>query len=155
MGRKHNLFSRGDVIRTNPEKGFFGIAVVLDDGEKIELSDSRWSYPMCHIAVTPLIFQHEVSIEEIDSSNLKPLTFLRNYNLNGNILPYREEIMVHIYTTRNKANLPVIGKIDPSDMYREPLMWSPQGNRFFLYGDADASLGREAYLVWFGKNNAT
>jgi hypothetical protein len=32
--RKYNEFKKGDVIRTNPEEGFYGIAVVLDDGKK-------------------------------------------------------------------------------------------------------------------------
>lgn len=59
---KYSLFCKGDVIRTNPEKGFYGIAIVLDEGKKIELSPGNWSYPMCHIAITPLLFQFEVGI---------------------------------------------------------------------------------------------
>lgn len=35
---KFELFKKGDVIRTNPADGLYGIAVVLDDGEKQELS---------------------------------------------------------------------------------------------------------------------
>ena len=38
---KYSLFRKGDVIRTNPQKGFYGIAVVLDDGVKLELSPNK------------------------------------------------------------------------------------------------------------------
>ncbi len=64
--KKYSLFKRGDVIRTNPQDGFYGIAVVLDDGVKLELSPNKWSYPMCHIAITPLIYDYEVTISDID-----------------------------------------------------------------------------------------
>lgn len=39
---KCSFFKRGDVIRTNPQTGFYGIAVVLDDGVKVELSPNNW-----------------------------------------------------------------------------------------------------------------
>ena len=64
--KKCSLFCKGDVIRTNPEKGFYGIAIVLDEGKKIELSSGHWSYPMCHIAITPLLFRFEANIDDID-----------------------------------------------------------------------------------------
>lgn len=46
-------FSKCDVIRTNPETGFWGIAVVLSEGRRIEIASGKMSYPMCHIAITP------------------------------------------------------------------------------------------------------
>lgn len=33
--RKYYEFKKGDVIRTNPEEGFYGVAVVLDDGKSM------------------------------------------------------------------------------------------------------------------------
>jgi hypothetical protein len=53
---KVNLLNKGDVIRTNPEEGFWGIAIILSEKEK-----TTESYPKCHIAITPLLLQHEVS----------------------------------------------------------------------------------------------
>lgn len=54
MAKKKKInFCKGDIIRTNPENGFYGVAVVLNDGVKLELSPGRFSYPMCHIAITP------------------------------------------------------------------------------------------------------
>lgn len=149
--KKYSIFTKGDVIRTNPEKGFYGVAIVLDDGKKID-----YFYPMCHIAVTPLLFQHEITMEDIDISQLKPMTFIRNYSsIDGKIRieGYRKEFVIHVYTTRNVAGLPVIGKVEPEIVYDEPLLWEPQADRFFWCGNVDEYLGREAYISWCRENN--
>jgi len=36
---------------------------------------------MCHIAVTPLIYDFEVAMEDIDISQLYPMRYMRCYNL--------------------------------------------------------------------------
>lgn len=154
MGTKYGLFSKGDVIRTNPSDGFYGIAVVLDDPVKLELSPGRWSHPMCHIAITPLVFQHEISLDDIVIADLKPTSFLTHKLIDGKSVPYRLDLCIGIYTNRNKVHLPIIGKIDPSHIYTEPLLWTPQGDRFFLYGDVSASLGAEAYVNWKKENSS-
>lgn len=146
--RQHSIFYRGDIIRTNPEKGFYGIAVVLDDGERMEISPGRWSYPMCHIAVTPLIFQFEVDIDDIDMSALKPMMFFTYFGQAEKKIPWREKLCIDIYTTRNKPNLPIIGKIDPILVYDSPLPFIVSENGFHLCGDVDSFLGREAYVKW-------
>lgn len=51
------LLKKGDVISTKPHESFWGIAVVLSE---IEKTPER--HPMCHIAITPLIFQHKVKL---------------------------------------------------------------------------------------------
>lgn len=153
--KKYSLFKRGDVIRTNPQDGFYGIAVVLDDGVKLELSPNKWSYPMCHIAITPLIYDFEVTINDIDLAQLYPLRFLRCYSLDNIPEFFKEELLVHIHTTRNVAELPVIGNIDPSNIYQNELSWQPKSDRFFFRGDIQKYLGREAYLNWLDKNRIT
>ena len=151
--KKYNAFCKGDIIRTNPEPGFYGVAVVLDDGERSELSPGRWSYPMCHIAITPLLFQFEINIEDIDITTLKPMIFSTYHSKDAENVFWREELCIGIYTNRNKIGLPIIGKLDNTSLiYSEPLMWTPQGNRFFLYGDVKSSLGREAYISWCREN---
>ena len=152
---KYSLFRKGDVIRTNPQKGFYGIAVVLDDSVKLELSPNKWSYPMCHIAITHLIYDYEVTIEDIDIPQLHPLRFQRCYCLKNTPEFFKEELLVHIYTTRNVAELPVIGNINPSNIYRGDLSWEPQSDRFFFYGDVQKYLGREAYLNWLNISSTT
>ncbi|MBO5032352.1 MAG: hypothetical protein J6D08_10775 [Lachnospiraceae bacterium] len=151
---KYNVFCKGDVIRTNPEPGFYGVAVVLDDGQRIEISPGKWSNPMCHIAITPLLFQFEINIEDIDIAALKPMTFSAYYSKDGEKIPWREELCIGIYTNKNKIGLPIIGKVDNvSLIYSEPLTWTPQGDRFFLYGNVDSFLGRKAYISWCREKN--
>ena len=145
--KKYSLFSKGDVIRTNPEKGFYGIAVVLDEGQEMELSPGHWSYPMCHIAITPLLFQFEVNIDDIDISTLKPMTFLTHFKREDDkTIPWRAKLCIDIYTIRNKSNLPVIGNIDQAPICESHLAFTVSENGFHLCGDVDDSLGREAYI---------
>ena len=146
--RKYNEFKKGDVIRTNPEEGFYGIAVVLDDGKKLEMNTGKLSYPMCHIAITPLLFRHEVTMEEIDIKQLHPMTFMMCFALKGKPEFYREELLVHIYTTRNVIDLPIIGNIIPTLVYDAELSWEPGGDKFHWCGDIGNMFGREAYIQW-------
>ena len=150
MGRKkYSSFCKGDIIRTNPEKGFYGIAIVLDDGTKMELSLGRWSYPMCHIAITSLLYQFEVNMNDIDITALKPMTFSTYFEReDGMKIPWHDKLCVDIYTTRNKANLPVIGNVDPTPICNSPLPFQVSENGFHLCGDVDIFLGREAYISW-------
>ena len=147
--RKYNLFKKGDVIRTNPEHGFYGIAVVLSVPEKIEIAPGKWSYPMCHIAVTPHIFQYEVNMDEIEALDLKPLVFQEFFQRKDGVrIPWRIKPCVDIYTNRNKVNLPVIGNIDPTDIYSEPLLFEAHEDGYHLCGDVTLYLGRPAYISW-------
>lgn len=88
---------------------------------------------MCHIAITPLIYDYEVTINDIDLVQLYPLRFLRCYSLDNIPEFFKEELLVHIYTTRNVAELPVIGNIDPSNIYQNELSWQPKSDRFIEY----------------------
>ena len=147
--KRCELFKKGDVIRTNPEPHFYGIAVVLDDGVKLEIAPGKWSYPMCHIAITSLLYDFEVTMGDLDVSKFRPLLCNRCYHLKNTPEFYREELMIHIYTTRNVAQLPVIGNIDPSLIYQGKLDWKPGPDRFFWCGDISSYFGREAYLNWY------
>ncbi len=149
--KKAQILNKGDVIRTQPQEGFWGIAVVLSQREKTpEL------HPMCHIAITPLLFHHKVSFEEISIIDLKPLIFERIYNLPGYDIFSKEEICIGVYTRRNKPNLDIIGQIDPSLIYTGPLPFQPLHNlkiKWPLCGDPTISLGREAYITWERQNS--
>ena len=149
-------FSKGDVIMTNPEPGYYGIAVVLNDAASIELSPGRYSSPMNHIAITPLIFTRPITIDDLDKTELKAMTFKHYWNRTdneGNPILFGEILCIYIYTNRNKVNLPIIGKIDPSSIYEEPLLWDPHPDRFHLCGDVNTFLGREAYIQFCRDNN--
>ena len=142
------IFSKGDVIQTSPEDGYYGIAVVLDNGTRIELDTGKMSFPMCHIAITPLIYDHPVNVDNIDHSLLKPLIFNRCFCLKGQPTFYRRETMVHIYRNINSLHLPVIGKVNPMIVFPGELSWRPQGDIFYLCGEIDRLFGREAYIAW-------
>lgn len=100
------------------------------------------------IAVTPLIYDFEVAMEDIDISQLYPMRYMRCYNLKNIPKFYQEELLLNIYTTRNVDQLPVIGNIDPSNIYQGDLSWNPEPGKFHLCGDPQNHLGREAYLSW-------
>ena len=151
---KLKLLSKGDVILTNPEEGFWGIAVVLSEREK-----TSEFYPMCHIAITPVISQEEIQFSELDINDLVPLEFDRLYTLEyqkkykpKNFKPFeKKETCIGVYTRRNKANLKIIGKIDPKKIYNGPLPFEPKINSKItwpLCGDTDKNLGQEALIKW-------
>jgi len=136
----------GDVILTNPKEGFWGISVVLSEKEK-----TPERLPMCHIAITPLLFQHKVKFEEINIPDLVPLVFERVFSLKGREEFTREETCIGVYTRRNKENLEIIGSIDPTLVYNGPLPFEPWSDleiKWPLCGDPDKKLGREAYITW-------
>ena len=147
------LFQKGDVIMTTPEPGYYGVAVVLDDAKPTELSPGRLSYPMNHIMVTPLIFTKPISMDDITDERLVPLIFPVYFANNGNPIYWRDEVLICIYTNRNKAKLQIIGTVDASELYTEPLLWEPLSDRFFLCGDVNNNLGREAYIQYCRDNN--
>ena len=144
------LLNKGDVIRTNPHEGFWGIAVVLSEKEK-----TPERHPMCHIAITPLLFQYKVKFEEINIHNLIPLVFERIFKLKGKEEFSTEEICIGVYTRRYKVNLDIIGSIEPSLVYDGPLPFEPWDYlkiKWPLCGEPTENLGREAYINWERKN---
>jgi len=149
------LFNKGDVILTNPEKGFWGIAIVLSEREK-----TTESAPMCHIAITPLIFQKEVEFSELNFNSLIPLVFERNYTFEMQKRkrePFTKiETCIGVYTRYNKMNFKIIGNINPGTIYNGPLPFNPSfglETKYPLYGDTKQSLGREAFITWHRKND--
>jgi hypothetical protein len=150
------LFNKGDVILTNPEEGFWGIAVVLSEREK-----TPERLPLCHIAVTPLIFQREVSFSELNLDDFVPLEFERVYTFEKQKKKpeafSKTEICIGVYTRINKAKLKVIGSINPEKVYNGDLPFEPLYNlkiTFPLCGHVEKFwLGREALITWKRKNN--
>lgn len=143
---KTKLFNKGDVILTNPNEGFWGIGIVLSESEE----DLK-----CHIAITPLIYKHEVKFDELDIRNLKPLEFSRKYKLENIEEFTKKEICIGVYSRKNKYNLNIIGKVDSTLVYNGPLPFEPWHYleiKWPLCGFAENDLGREAYLNW--KNNS-
>lgn len=143
---KSKTLNRGQILLTRPENDFWGVAVVLSEREK-----TKDRLAVCHIAITPLIYDFRPNKEDIDVNLLKPLMFRRLYKIKGNEEFYKEEICIGIYTRRNKINLEVVGHIDPLKVYEGPLPFDPMTDleiKWPLYGDPSEKFGREAYLMW-------
>jgi len=137
-------FEQGDVIRTKPKEGYWGIAVVLSEKEKTDEF-----LPMCHIAITPLVFTHEVEFEELDLTQLKPLEFKRIYKHISDETLYKMETLIGVYTRRNKTKLQVIGKVQADKVYSGPLPFSPDYGlevTWPLCGDTSQRLGSDAII---------
>ena len=146
------LFQKGDVIMTTPEPGYYGVAIVLDDAKPMWLSPGRQSYPMNHIMITPLLFTKPVSMEDIARESLVPLVFSRYFDNKDDLVFWRDEVCIFIYTNRNKAQFQIIGTVETSELYKEPLLWNTLNDRFFLCGDVSNDLGREAYIQYCRDN---
>lgn len=143
---KSGILEKGQILLTKPEVGFWGIAVVLSQKEK-----TKDRLAICHIAITPLIYNFRPSIEDIDFNLLKPLRFKRTYEIKNNHEYFKEEICIGVYTRRNKIKIEVLGQIDPLKVYDGPLPFEPMtdlGITWPLYGDPSENFGREAYLTW-------
>lgn len=144
-------FKKGDVIRTNPRDGYWGIAIVLSEKEKTEEF-----YPMCHIAITPLIYTHEVSFDELNTEKILPLEFKRMYKHIPDKTLFKMETLIGVYTRKNKAKLSVIGNIETGSVYSGPLPFSPDYGleiTWPLCGDVTQQLGSEAVVHY--ERNAT
>jgi len=147
---KISLFKKGDIILTNPEENFYGIAVVLSETEK-----TPEAYPRCHIAITPLIFNRKIQFTELNIEELKPLEFERNYKLKDKEEFSKTEICIGVYTRRNKQSFEILGNINSENVYNGPLPFEPLIDleiTFPLCGEAGNYLGREAYINWERKN---
>ncbi len=147
---KIKLLNKGDVIRTNPEEGFWGIAIVLSEREK-----TPEFQPMCHIAITPLLFNHKVKFDEISFSEIKPLEFDQVYALKGKEEFSVRETCIYVYTRRNKVNLEIIGSIDPEKIYNGPLPYEPYYDlevKWKVCGEPSENLGRQAFIQWKREN---
>jgi hypothetical protein len=154
---KSGLFNKGDIILTNPQEGFWGIAVVLSERER-----TPEFLPMCHIAITPLVFKKEVELSELNISDLVPLEFEKHYTFalekgRRKREPFSKiETCIGVYTRRNKVNLKIIGNINPETVYAGPLPFSPDYGlevTFPLCGDVKPWLGNEATITYHRKNN--
>ncbi len=141
----NKLLNFGDVIRTNPVSGYWGIAIVLSEREKTIEFD-----PMCHIALTPLVFQHEVDISEL---RLEDLTVLEIEHYNFNPLGNNPESnkVIGVYSRIVNEATSVIGSIDPKPLYDGPLPFSPDYGleiTWPLCGNVDTRFGIQAITHW-------
>ncbi|HEY6019512.1 MAG TPA: hypothetical protein VIY48_06315 [Candidatus Paceibacterota bacterium] len=143
---KKKLLNKGDLIKTNPKNGYWGCAVVISEREKTDESD-----PMCHIAITDVIFRHDYVVGEIDTSKLRAMEFQRWIRLKPNEEYSRTETLIGVYSRKIKVPINIIGSIDPTGIYQGPLPFEPNHGldvKWPLCGNVTNSLGMEAVISW-------
>ncbi|WP_431095680.1 hypothetical protein [Polaromonas aquatica] len=138
----------GDVIRTNPDDGYWGCAIVLD---RFSLSPMFPKSEASHIATTGLVKKSLYELVDIDMSDLKPLLFEQHYQPTEDSPLYIKTVTcVEKYALLGKHKVDVIGTTDPLQIYGGPLCATfgdfPGG--FPLRMHIDRYLGNEALITW-------
>ena len=150
---KVELLKIGDVIKTHPQDGYWGCAIVLNARGKT----GRFN-PFVHIGTTPIIFRHDYQWDELASVSFTILEFDREVRLVPGIYPTRHETCICIYDARPHPDFPVIGHIDTSGVFSGPLGFEP-GNaangKWPWGGRIPSNLGIEAVVVWRSVHDRT
>ncbi|MFD2892584.1 hypothetical protein ACFS5J_11235 [Flavobacterium chuncheonense] len=154
---KYQLFNKGDVIQTNPEEGFYGIAIVLSQDE-----GTPKLHPRCHMLITAIISHNEIDFSQLNSNDFKLIEFETHYTFaleKRKREPFvRKEIIIPTYTRRNVSNLKVLANIETENLYNGELPFEAGqlNSGIYIRGHGDPEkklLGREAYINWKRKNN--
>ena len=137
------LLEVGDVIKTNPFEGFWVCSLVLSAREKTKDFNE-----LCHIAVTNSVFTHDFDISEIDRADQ---IILYKENRNGIKVP-----CINIYASRIKSGIEVMGNIDVSVLYKNPLAFEigdGSDGGWPSCGPVSKSIGYEAIHQWRSIND--
>ena len=146
MAVEKKLLNKGDVIKTNPREGYWGCAVVISEREKTEGRD-----PLCHIAITQIVFPYNYDFSELDTSKLKVMEFDRHYRLKPDEEFSKKETCIGVYSRKINVPIDIIGTIDPSNIYNGPLPFDPYYGlkvTFPLCGKVTKNLANEAIVTW-------
>src|SRR5512143_1812302 len=104
---------RGDVIKTHPREGYWGCAVVLTEPHAVE-----GLRPMCHIGITPLVFDHEYAWAEIEGRELSILEFDREVRIAPNNYGIRHETTHLRGGGRDRRQVPALWESRPAPRIR-------------------------------------
>lgn len=149
-----NPLRPGDVIRTHPQSGYWGCAVVLSARDS-----TPEFHPMCHIGTTTLIRKRKYSWNSVDPVDLKiaQLGFDVRIAPNEYVRAPKERICICIYSLRSANGLDIIGHVDPMQIYPHQLTFDVgdgTSGKFPLCGPIPNNLGHEAVVVWRRENDS-
>ena len=143
-----NPLTPGDVIRTHPQKGFWGCAVVLTARDSTEDF-----HPCCHIATLELIHKRKYSWKSVTPADLKIVNSTRSVRVAPH--EYIEEptsrLSIGIYTLKKLDGLDIIARIDPQQVYSKPLTFEVgdgSNGTFPLCGPVKGFTGNDAVINW-------
>ena len=143
-----NPLKPGDVIRTHPERGYWGCAVVLSARDSTADFD-----PMCHIATTTLIKPRRYAWRNISSFDLE----IASLSYDIRVVPSEwhpapeARLCIGIYSLKSAEKLDMIGHMDPKVLYPPDLTFEigdGTSGSFPLCGPIPEYLGHEAVIVW-------
>jgi hypothetical protein len=136
----------GAVLKTHPREGYWGCAVVLTAGGTVP-----GFLPLYHIGITPLVFRHDFSPQDLDGRELSILIFDRGVRLAPGTYAVRRETCIGIYALPRQLPLPVIGLTDPTKVFPGPLTYEAgdgTAGKFPLCGPLRPNIGGEAVIAW-------
>jgi hypothetical protein len=143
---KPPILNDGDVIKTHPNEGFWGCAVVLKSKDKTGRFD-----PLCLIGVTPIIFRHDFVWREVASLPFSVLEFDREIRQVPGQTQARHETCIGCFDARPHPELPTIGTVAVSEVFSGPLgfeVGDASDGKWPLCGRISPRLGYEAVLEW-------
>ena len=135
----------GDAIRTNPQDGYWGLAVVLD-----LFAMERSTKEYVHIGITPVVRRHKFALEHVIADEIRILDFEKHYSPNPDLTLKKTVPSIYKYPNVHVSALEVIGYLSPCDVYSGPLsthIGSDPG-AFPLTPHIDRYLGNEAVITW-------
>lgn len=144
---KSVILNKGDVIKTNPQNGYWGCALVLNVREHNDEFQ-----PLCLIAVTDFISKEDFSFAQLPVEKLSVLNIERSLRVGVNeYCDYGKEVCIEIHTRRMKSGQEVIGRIE-NFPFKMPVLTYEVGDgkglEYPLCGPITASLGFQAVIAW-------
>lgn len=143
-----NPLNSGDVIRTHPQRGFWGCAVVLSAQDSTDDF-----YPCCHIATLVLIRKRKYSWKSVSPGDLKIVNLTRDVRA----APYEyiedstSRLSIGIYSLKKIDGLDIIANVDPLQIYSKPLSFDVgdgSNGAFPLCGPIKGFTGNDAVINW-------
>jgi len=137
--KQKSLFVRtGDLLRSNPFSGYWVVSVVLATQERTDQFCE-----LCLVGVTTTVLSYEFTMDDID---IEKLALLRHPNL------FQVEVpCIYIYAAKLNDSVSVVGNIDSSHLYNEPLRFEigdGQNGKWPSCGKLEPSLGFQSVHSW-------
>jgi hypothetical protein len=134
---------KGDLIKSNPLDGFWVCSVVLTSRGK-----TNDFAPMCHVAITNAVFEHDFSEEDIDWLNIRVIPVTTYLDV--------QPPCIGMYASKVGKDIEVIGKMDVNRLYSHTLAFeigNGSDGGWPQCGAMTKSLGFEAVHQWRSIND--
>jgi hypothetical protein len=144
---RSKLLRSGDVLKTHPHPDYWGCALVLSVRDKTPDFE-----PMCHVAISPFVIQHDYGFAELRQQDFSILRFERYGRADAGVyVPLRTETCIGVYSRKMNLHVNVIGTFDPAAMLSSPLEFTAGNGSdggWPFCGRIASTLGGEAVIAW-------